>query len=174
MASSKSSLSMKWKIFYKGWNILPVKDSKDVHISLFSYWNTNTCFQTVNSCGKRNASSFCCSFSLHTVTFYKNGIFFWVVTETILSYIISPLIIYYSSLNITHNINASFSSLLLFLNLARMDEHIIQIVVLPLAHCSQFSSSDWSSQSTCPSHRHLAGMQRRVSQWKPDSQTKTE
>jgi hypothetical protein len=44
---------------------------------------------------------------------------------------------------------------------------------LPLAHCSQLSSSDLSSQSTFPSHRQSAGMQRRISHWKPVLHTAT-
>ena len=172
MASWKSSLSIKWKNFYKWWNILSVKGSKDIYISLFYSWKTKTFFQVVNSCGKRNTSSFCCFFSLHTVTFYKNEIFFGLLLK---QFSVKLLILSLFTIPpLTHNINTSFPSLLLFLNLARTDEHISHIVVLPLAHCSQLSSSDWSSQSKCPSHRHLAGMQRWVSHWKPLSQTKTE
>ena len=48
---------------------------------LFYSWKTNTCFHVVNSCGKRNASSFCCFFIIRSVTFYKNGFFFGLLLK---------------------------------------------------------------------------------------------
>jgi hypothetical protein len=93
-----------------------------------------------------------------------------------------PLVIYNSILIMTLGEGSdSFSFQLhllsLFMNLWkniwRDAEHVSYISVLPLAHCSQLSSSDWSSQSTCPSHCQSAGIQRLVSHWKPVLHTAT-
>jgi hypothetical protein len=80
--------------FNNGWNIISVKGSKDIHISLFYSWKTSTCFQVVNSCGKRNASSFCCFISLIGVIFYKNRIFFGLLLKQFsVKLLIHPLFI---------------------------------------------------------------------------------
>lgn len=45
--------------------------------------------------------------------------------------------------------------------------------IIPVPQFLQFSSSDWSLQSTWPSQRQSFGMQRVTSHWKPDGHTKT-